>query len=70
MTSYILIQLNGRPFNCLPNFSLKDILLYLDFELDQVVVEYNSVIIHDSILDTVLLVPGDRLEILTIVGGG
>lgn len=68
--NYILIQLNGKPFNCLPGFSLKDILLYLDFDLDTIVVEYNSEIIHDSVLDTTMLVAGDKVEVLTIVGGG
>nr|YP_010728897.1 thiamine biosynthesis protein S [Lithothamnion corallioides]WEA77104.1 thiamine biosynthesis protein S [Lithothamnion corallioides] len=69
-TNYIFIQLNGKPFNCLPNFSLRDILTYLDFDLDSVIVEYNSEIIHDSFLDTTIPVSGDRIEVLTIVGGG
>lgn len=69
-TNYILIQLNGRPFNCLPKFSLRDILIYLDFDLDSVVVEYNSKIIQDSFLDTTIPVSGDKIEVLTIVGGG
>lgn len=68
--NYILIQLNGKPFNCLPSCSLKDILLYLDFDLDTIVVEYNSEVIHDSVLDTIVLVAGDKVEVLTIVGGG
>nr|AYR05785.1 thiamine biosynthesis protein S [Lithothamnion sp.] len=70
LTNYILIQLNGKPFNCLPKFSLRDILIYLDFDLDSVIVEYNSKIIHDSFLDTTIPVSGDKIEVLTIVGGG
>nr|YP_009541673.1 thiamine biosynthesis protein S [Synarthrophyton chejuense]AYR05682.1 thiamine biosynthesis protein S [Synarthrophyton chejuense] len=69
-TNYTLIQLNGKPFNCLPNLSLKDILLYLDFDLDLVIIEYNSEILNDSILENILPVTGDKVEVLTIVGGG
>jgi thiamine biosynthesis protein ThiS len=70
LTDYILIQLNGKPFNCLSGFSLKDILLYLDFDLDTIIIEYNSEILHDSILDVTIPVSGDKIEVLTIVGGG
>lgn len=69
-TNYILIQLNGQPFNCLPRLSLKDILSYLDFELDSVIIEYNSEIIQNSSLDDIQLASGDKVEVLTIVGGG
>nr|YP_010728749.1 thiamine biosynthesis protein S [Phymatolithon calcareum]WEA76905.1 thiamine biosynthesis protein S [Phymatolithon calcareum] len=70
LTNYILIQLNGQPFNCMPSLSLKDILSYLDFELDSVIIEYNSEIIQNSSLDDIILVSGDKVEVLTIVGGG
>ena len=70
LTNYVLIQLNGKPFNCLQGFSLKDILLYLDFDLDTVIVEHNSIIIPASFLHSINLVEGDKIEVLTIVGGG
>lgn len=69
-TNYILIQLNGQPFNCLPYLSLRDVLSYLDFKLDSVIVEYNSEIISNSSLDDIVLVSGDKVEVLTMVGGG
>lgn len=69
-TNYILIQLNGKPFNCVLGFSLQDIILYLDFDLNSTVIEYNSVIIQNSDLDRIVAVEGDRIELLTIVGGG
>lgn len=70
LTDYILIQLNGQPFNCRPRLSLKDIVSYLDFELDFVIIEYNSEIIQNSSLDDIRLASGDKVEVLTIVGGG
>jgi len=35
-----------------------------------VVVEYNGEILHRQLWDQTLLQSGDRLEIITIVGGG
>nr|AYR06390.1 thiamine biosynthesis protein S [Rhodogorgon sp.] len=68
--NYITIQLNGEPLNCFSTMSLKDILKYLDFQLDLVVIEYNSRIIQLNDLDHILLSSGDIVEVLTIVGGG
>nr|AYR06181.1 thiamine biosynthesis protein S [Renouxia sp.] len=70
LTNYIAIRLNGEPFNCLSTMSLKDMLIYLDFELDSSVIEYNSQIIQQNDLSHVLLNPGDKVEVVTIAGGG
>lgn len=70
LTDYILIQVNGKPLNCFPNMSLKDLLVYLDCELNSIVVEYNHMIVQNSIFDQIVINPGDIVEILTIVGGG
>ncbi len=70
LTDYILIQLNGKPFNCVPNLFLKDLLVYLGFDLSNVVVEYNNEIVQDKIFDVVKVINGDKIEVLTVVGGG
>lgn len=70
LTNYILIQLNGQPFNCVSGISLKDIILYLNFDLRSVVIEYNAVIVQNVELDKVVIVEGDKIELLTVVGGG
>lgn len=70
LTNYVLIQLNGKPFNCLSGILLKDILLYLGYSLDSIVVEYNSEVINDLELNKKIINTGDKIEILTIVGGG
>lgn len=70
ITDYILIQLNGKPFNCPSSIKLKDVLLYLGYALDSIVVEYNAEILHDLELSTKIIKTGDKIEILTIVGGG
>nr|YP_010199070.1 Thiamine biosynthesis protein [Hydropuntia urvillei]UAD88519.1 Thiamine biosynthesis protein [Hydropuntia urvillei] len=67
---YNRIFVNGQAFNCHTHMSLKELLTYLEFELKSIIVEYNYVIIHDSAFDTTFLQSGDKIEIITIVGGG
>nr|YP_009397115.1 thiamin biosynthesis protein S [Spyridia filamentosa]ARW66301.1 thiamin biosynthesis protein S [Spyridia filamentosa] len=68
---YSTIFVNGQPFNCFNNMSLKDILLYLDFNIDAVIIEYNkSQILRPNSFDSFYLNNNDSLEIITIVGGG
>lgn len=67
---YILVYLNGKPFNCKSNLLLKDLLDYLDISMHSSVVEYNNQIIQNLFLNKIMLYQGDRIEIVTIVGGG
>lgn len=67
---YILVYLNGKPFNCRTNLLLKDLLDYLDISINTSVVEYNSEIVQHILLNKIRLYQGDKIEILTIVGGG
>nr|QCI04549.1 Thiamin biosynthesis protein S [Apoglossum ruscifolium] len=70
MEKYITIFINGEPFNCMISMSLKDLLLYLNFNLNNVVIEYNQEIILQSSYEKLFLSMNDSLEIITIVGGG
>lgn len=70
MQKYQTIFINGHSFNCYNNMSLKDILLYLNFNLDTIIVEYNKEIVTSNRFDKVLLYSNDIIEIITIVGGG
>ena len=70
LTNYILIQLNGKPFNCCPNLSLKDLLVYLDCNLSSIVVEYNHEIVQATSFNKIFINSGDKVEVLTMVGGG
>ena len=70
LTSYILIQLNGCPFNCAPNLSLKDLLIYLEFDVNSVIVEYNHEIVQAVAFSDIFIASGDKIEVLAIVGGG
>ena len=67
---YILIYLNGKPFNCQSNLLLKDLLEYLDISVNSSLVEYNSQVVQNIFLNKIMLHQGDKIEIVTIVGGG
>ena len=69
-TKYILVRLNGKPFNCIESLLLSELLLYLNIHIDSSIIEYNSQIVQESLLDKIILKHGDNIEILTVVGGG
>nr|YP_009510727.1 Thiamine biosynthesis protein [Gracilaria ferox]AXI96400.1 Thiamine biosynthesis protein [Gracilaria ferox]UAD85884.1 Thiamine biosynthesis protein [Gracilaria ferox] len=69
-TKYNTIFINGQAFNCYINMSLKELLHYLEFELNSIVVEHNNRIINSTEFDIIFFKPQDKIEIITIVGGG
>lgn len=66
----IKIYLNGNPFSCYRDTSIQYLVNYLDFEPNQIILEYNSRVVSSNILDNIKLQNGDKIEIITIVGGG
>lgn len=69
-SQYITIQINGEPFNCLSKISLQDIISYLDIDTRLVLLEYNGEIVSDIQISSIFVHQNDKLEIITIVGGG
>jgi len=66
----IPLLVNGEPKTCTLRTSLPHFLVELGMNPQLVVVEYNGEILHRQLWDQTLLQSGDRLEIITIVGGG
>jgi sulfur carrier protein len=69
-TDSIPLQVNGEAKTCAPNTPLPMFLESLGLNPRLVAVEYNGEILHRQLWDTTQLHPNDRLEIVTIVGGG
>lgn len=67
---YNTVFINGQAFNCSNEMSLKDLLLYLDFNLNLIAVEYNKQVLTNDSFHQIFLSPRDQIEIITIVGGG
>ena len=70
MTNAINITVNGESQTCAENLSLPAVLQHLDFNPRLIAVEYNGEILHRQFWDSTIIQDGDRLEIVTIVGGG
>lgn len=66
----IPVQVNGEGKTCPPGTLLPAFLESLGLNPRLVAVEYNGEILHRQLWDTTTLHANDRLEIVTIVGGG
>ncbi len=69
-TDSIYVQVNGESKTCPPSTALPAFLDSLGLNPRLVAVEYNGEILHRQLWDTTHLRPNDKLEIVTIVGGG
>lgn len=68
--TFIPLQVNGEPQHCPPGTSLPQLLHQLGMNPKLIAVEYNGEILHRQYWETTPMQAGDRLEIVTIVGGG
>ncbi|MBE9068042.1 thiamine biosynthesis protein ThiS [Leptolyngbya cf. ectocarpi LEGE 11479] len=66
----IAVQVNGTPQLCPQGTTLPQLLIQLEMDPRLVAVEYNGEIVHRQFWDTTVMQTGDRLEVVTIVGGG
>ncbi|NJR49384.1 MAG: thiamine biosynthesis protein ThiS [Leptolyngbyaceae cyanobacterium CSU_1_3] len=66
----ITLQVNGEPHTCSPKTLLPDLLAQLGLNPRLIAVEYNGEILHRQFWANTEMGEGDRLEIVTIVGGG
>ena len=69
-TKSIQLSVNGKVANCPPQTLLPDYLQQIGMNPRLVAVEYNGEILHRQFWPETYLQTGDRLEIVTIVGGG
>ena len=66
----INIQVNGEPQTCITETTLPELLTELGLNPRLIAVEYNGEILHRQYWANTRMQSGDRLEIVTIVGGG
>lgn len=66
----ITLYVNGETQHCSPQTPLPRLLEQLGMNPRLVAVEYNGEILHRQFWDSTEMQEGDRLEIVTIVGGG
>ncbi|AFZ17572.1 sulfur carrier protein ThiS [Allocoleopsis franciscana] len=66
----ITLQVNGETRTCEPHTLLPQLLEQLGLNPRLVAVEYNGEILHRQYWSETQIQEGDKLEIVTIVGGG
>lgn len=66
----ITLQVNGESHSCLPQTKLPQLLEQLSLDPRLIAVEYNGEILHRQFWTETLMQEGDKIEIVTIVGGG
>lgn len=70
MTDAIQIQVNGEPRGCRADATVGDLLRELAIKTERVAVELNLEILDCKEFDQRSLKQGDRVEILSFIGGG
>ncbi|AFZ02759.1 sulfur carrier protein ThiS [Calothrix sp. PCC 6303] len=70
MSEQIDIHVNGESRSCAKQTPLPQLLQQLGFNPRLVAVEYNGEILHRQYWESTLIQLSDRLEVVTIVGGG
>ncbi|MBD2021404.1 thiamine biosynthesis protein ThiS [Leptolyngbya sp. FACHB-36] len=70
MSEQIVLQVNGESRTCSSHTPLPLFLEQLGMNPRLVAVEYNGEILHRQFWQQTEIQAGDRLEIVTIVGGG
>lgn len=70
MSDLVTLQVNGEPHTCDSKMPLPKLLEQLGLNPRLIAVEYNGEILHRQFWAETEIKNADRLEIVTIVGGG
>lgn len=70
MNSVCIFSFNGKEYISENSFTISDLLRYFNYNLSLIVVEYNNSICLKEKWEKTYISNNDKLEIVTIVGGG
>jgi thiamine biosynthesis protein ThiS len=70
MAEAVQIQVNGQQRNCRAGSTIGDLLRELEIKTERVAVELNLEILDRKDFESRSLSQGDRVEILSFIGGG
>lgn len=62
--------LNGQIYLTSASLTLLDLIMYFNYNKSLLVIEYNNVICDKKNWDKIFIANDDKIEIVTIVGGG
>lgn len=63
-------SVNGQRFCTQHNLTISHLILYFNYSSSLLVLEYNNLICNKKNWDKILIQNNDKIEIVTIVGGG
>lgn len=64
------ITLNGKPTDLTEGITLGELVVQLGLEAERVAIEVNEDVVPRKTFSETPVKPGDRIEIVTFVGGG
>jgi len=64
------ILLNSFKLETINNFNIKELIIYLNLQDYPIAIEVNKIFIPKSEWEEIFLKNSDKIEIVTIVGGG
>jgi thiamine biosynthesis protein ThiS len=70
MNKCITFFLNGQKYYVTKSINLLDLLNYFNYNSSLLVLEYNNFVCNKKNWDKILINENDKIEIVTIVGGG
>ena len=70
MNQIHLFFLNGQKYITSEKLTISDLISYFGYNQSLLVVEYNQFICNKTQWDTIMVQDQDKIEIVTIVGGG
>lgn len=70
MNNTIEFFLNGQKYNIQNKVTILDLVSYFDYNTSLLVLEHNNLICIKENWDKIFITNNDKIEIVTIVGGG
>jgi sulfur carrier protein len=70
MSTDTFFTLNGSKYFTTADISLLDLIKYFNYNSSLLVLEYNNFICNKNNWNTIFVKNNDKIEIVTIVGGG
>lgn len=70
INNFIYFFLNGDEYCISSKITLLDLIQYFSYDESLIILEYNNLICNQKSWSNIKIKPKDKIEILTIVGGG
>ena len=70
MSEILTVEVNGEPREVPPGLNVKQLVVHLGLTANRLAVERNLEILPRAQWETTPVAPGDRFEIVHLVGGG